>query len=115
MNTTTPLRQRMIEDMDLAGLKPRTKETYIYAVRRLAGHFRRAPDRITEEEVRAYLIEMKAKGAAQGTFKTNLHGIRFLFRNTLGSDWALFSKKRFVNPNKSVFPKLFPIRMSAAC
>ena len=115
MTHTTPLRQRMIEDMDLAGLRPSTQQTYILAVRKLAGRFRRSPDQITEKEVRAYLIEMKTQGAALGTFKTNFHGIRFLFRNTLECDWALFSKKRFASPNRSAFHKPFPIMMRAAC
>ena len=46
----TPLRLQMIEDMKSAGLAPRTQAVYIDAVRRLAGHYRRSPDRLTEEE-----------------------------------------------------------------
>ena len=37
----TPLRKRMIDDMTLAGLAPRTQDAYIRAVRGLAGHYRR--------------------------------------------------------------------------
>ncbi|MBF0587749.1 MAG: phage integrase N-terminal SAM-like domain-containing protein [Magnetococcales bacterium] len=42
MTKKTPLRERMIQDMELAGLTPRTQQTYIYAVRKLAAHYRRA-------------------------------------------------------------------------
>ena len=117
MMTTTisPLRKRMIEDMDLAGLKPSSQQTYLYAVKRLAAHYGRSPNRLSEEDVRVYIVGLQAKDIALGTFKTNLHGIRFLFRNTLGRDWDLFSKKRSDIPNRSGFPMLFPIRMPAAC
>ena len=50
----SPLRQRMIEDMTLAELAAGTQQHYIQAVRRLAAHYRRSPDQLTEEEVRTY-------------------------------------------------------------
>ncbi len=46
------LRQRMIGDMQLRGYSERTVESYVAAVRALAKHFGRSPDRISEEEVR---------------------------------------------------------------
>jgi len=52
----SPLRTRMIEDMKLAGLSPATQATYIDAVRKLAAHYRRSPDQLGEEEVRAYIL-----------------------------------------------------------
>ena len=95
------LRRRMIEDMTLAGLARRTQESYLYGVRGLAARYRRPPDQLTEEEVRSYLLELRERGAARGTFKTNHYGIRFLYMHTLGYDWALFGKKRSRNPGKS--------------
>jgi hypothetical protein len=50
----TPLRLRMIEDMTLAGLAAGTQAIYLQAVRRLAAHYRRSPDQLSEDEVRAY-------------------------------------------------------------
>jgi integrase/recombinase XerD len=40
---------RMIEDMKLSGLSPGTQATYIDAVRKLAAHYRRSPDQLSEE------------------------------------------------------------------
>ena len=58
----TPLRLQMIEDMKSAGLAPRTQTVYIDAVRRLAAHYRRSPDRLSEAEVRGYpMSEREAK------------------------------------------------------
>jgi hypothetical protein len=55
----SPLRMRMIEDMILSGLAAGTQATYIDAVRRLAAHYRRSPDRLSEEEVRAYILHLR--------------------------------------------------------
>ncbi len=43
----SPLRQRMIEDMTLAGLAAGTQERYIRAGRRLAAHYRRSPEQLS--------------------------------------------------------------------
>ena len=40
----TPLRQRMLEDMHLRKLEPKTQSTYVRAVRRLAEYLGRSPD-----------------------------------------------------------------------
>ena len=90
----TPLRMRMIEDMRAAGLTPGTRAVYLDGVRRLAAHYGRSPDLLSEEEVRAYLIGLRERGVALGTFKTNHGGIQFLYRQTLDRDWQLFGKKK---------------------
>jgi Phage integrase, N-terminal SAM-like domain len=90
----SPLRARMIEDMTLAGLAGGTQKIYIQAVRRLAAHYRRSPDQLSEEEVRAYLLGLRQGGAARGTFKTSQYGLRFLYCRTLDRVWALFGEKK---------------------
>ena len=101
----TTLRSRMIEDMTLAGLAPRTQEVYLQAVRRLAAHYRRSPDLLTEEEVRVYMLHLRdQRSVARGTFKTNHGGIRFLFHRTLDRDWPLFLKKESARLRSSVCP-----------
>ena len=101
----TPLRLRMIEDMKSAGLAPRTQTVYIDAVRRLAAHYRRSPDRLTEEEVRGYLLGLRDRGVALGSFKVYHGGIQFLYLRTLDRDWALFQKKEFARPSNCDFPR----------
>jgi hypothetical protein len=78
--TMTPLRNRMIEDMRLAGLADTTQKVYVQAVRNLAKHYRRSPDQLSEEEVRRYLLDVRDRGVARGTFyaypvKTDTHYI----------------------------------------
>src|SRR5580704_2241088 len=90
----TPLRLRMIEDTRTAGLASGTQALYLDAVRNLAAHYRRSPDELSEEEVRAYLLSLRERGVALGTFKTNHGGIQFLYRWTLDRDWPLFGGKK---------------------
>ena len=52
----TPLRQRMLEDMQLRGLSARTQECYVAAVRQLAEHFHTSPAHLTEEQLRQYFL-----------------------------------------------------------
>jgi len=105
----TELRRRMIEDLKLAGLSRSTQEAYVRSVRRLAEHFRLPPDRITERQLRDYLIHLRdVRGLAKGTFQQHFFGIKFFFVNTLGYDWPLLTKK------KSATPSVSACRMSEA-
>jgi integrase/recombinase XerD len=90
----SPLRTRMIEDMILAGLAEVTQQQYVRAVRRLAAECRRSPDQLGEEEVRRYLLDLRRRGAARGTFQLARAALRFLFCHTLGRAWALFGEKK---------------------
>ena len=66
----TPLRQRMLEDMQLRGLSARTQGCYVAAVRQLAEHFHTSPTQLTEEQLRQYFLylanEKQAVSALSG-------------------------------------------------
>ena len=111
----TPLRCRMIEDMTLAGLAPRSQAIYIKSVRRLAAHYRRSPDELSEAEVRSYLVKLRDRGVARGTFKVAHYAVQFLYQQTLGREWPLFSKKRFVCRSISGCRMPWPTTRSAIC
>jgi hypothetical protein len=84
----------MIEDMILAGLAEGTQKQYLRAVWQLAAYYRRAPDRLSEEEVRAYLLDLCQRGVARGTFQIAHFGLRFFYCHTLGRVWELFGEKK---------------------
>ena len=114
MASMTELRERMIADMTSAGLVPSTQERYIQAVRRLAAHYRRSPDQLSEAEVRSYLLDLRdRRGVAHGTFHPHHSGIQFLFVHTLDREWSLFSKKEFAHPSANVCPTCSPMPRSA--
>jgi len=92
----TPLRQRMLEDMQLRGLSARTQECYVAAVRQLAEHFHTSPDHLTEEELRQYFLYLaNEKKVARATATIALCGIRFFYEQTLKLPWTTL---RFVRP-----------------
>ena len=65
----TPLRWKMIDDMQAAGLAAETQTVYLRAVAALAAYYCRAPDQLSEAEVRAYLLHLRDhRGVAHGTF-----------------------------------------------
>lgn len=85
----TPLRERMLQDLQLAGLSERTQEAYMRAVRQLADHYRQPPDRLSEAQLRDYFLFLKNErqlGAA--SLRMAFYGISFFFRNTAPRDWA---------------------------
>lgn len=109
------LRKRMIEDMQLAGLAQPTQKAYIRAMRRLAGHFHLSPDRLTEGQVRDYIMYLRnVRGIAKGTFQHHFYAFKFFYINTLDYDWPLLTKKKFAIRIRSVFPTFAATRIAAA-
>lgn len=103
----TPLRQRMIEDMQLRGFSARTQECYVAAVRQLAAHFHTSPDRLTEEDLRQYFLYLATeKKVARATATIALCGIKFLYEHTLQQHWTTL---RFVRPPRE---KKLPVVLS---
>jgi len=91
----TELRQRMIECLQLRGLSARTQESYVRAVRQLAEHYHKAPDLISEEELRQYFLHLKnVKHYARNTTTIAICGIRFFFERTLEKEWTIFNLVR---------------------
>jgi len=84
----TTLRRQMIEEMQLRGYAPSTVEGYVHSVAQLARHYHRSPDKLTEDEVRRYLLHLKLdKNIARGSFSVVLGGLRFFYHKALGRDW----------------------------
>ncbi len=52
------LRDRMIEEMKLRNFSAATQKTYLYAVTRLAKYYGKAPDQLSKEEIRAFLVHL---------------------------------------------------------
>ena len=57
----TELRCRMMADMKLHGLAPGTQQVYLKSVERLARHFHRSPDRLSEQDLRDYFTYLAEK------------------------------------------------------
>jgi integrase/recombinase XerD len=97
----TPLRQRMIEDLQLRGLSAKTQDAYLRAVRQLAEHYRKSPDLVTEEELRLYFLYLKNdQHASPSAFRIALCGLKFFYERTLHREWATLDLARPVREKK---------------
>jgi integrase/recombinase XerD len=79
----SPLRQRMIDDMNMRRLSPKTQIGYIRAVTKLATYLKHSPAHATAEELRQFQIAMAEQGASNITINSTLSGLQFLFCKTL--------------------------------
>jgi len=78
----------MLEDMQLHGLAPGTQEVYAASIAKLANHYHRSPDLITEEELRQYFLDLTLrKKASRSTSTVDLCAIKFFFEKTLQRPW----------------------------
>jgi site-specific recombinase XerD len=83
MAEMSPLRRRMIEDMQVRNLSPVTQRCYVHAVAKFAQHFNRSPDRLGLEEVRAYQIHLTTTGISWAGFNVAVCALRFFYGVTL--------------------------------
>lgn len=105
----TALRQRMAEDLQLSGLASKTQDAYLRAVRQLAEHYGKPPDRISEEELRRYFLYLQnVRQVSPSTFRIALCGIKFFYRRTLRREWPILD---LVRPPRS---KKLPVVLSVA-
>ncbi len=91
----TPLRQRMIEAMQLRGRARRTQESDLGAVQHLAIHYGKSPDLLTEEHLRQYFLFLcNEKRLAPNTTNVALNGSKFFSTYTLHRPWPLRDRIR---------------------
>ena len=96
----TKLRTKMIEDMQLHGFSESTQKSYLRAVILLARHYKKAPELLTEDEIRKYFLYNKnVRRWSPSACGVAIGGIRFLFKHTLSRDWQVFGLVRPKRPN----------------
>ena len=81
---TTPLRQRLIEQMQIANLADTTRECYVREIRRLAEHYGQSPDRLDAEQIRAWIMILIERGLSPASVNVTIAAFKFFFRDTLG-------------------------------
>jgi len=96
----SPLRQRMIDDMILRKLKPRTQEAYIRSVKRLTRFLKRSPDTATAEDLRCFQLHMVTNGASSHIINVTITGLRFFFETTLENYEVLRKMSTVREPRK---------------
>jgi integrase/recombinase XerD len=79
----SPLRRRMIEDMTIRKLAPKTQESYVRTVRKFAAFLGRSPDTANLEDVRRFQLHLAENGAQAPLLNHTVSALRFFFRVTL--------------------------------
>ncbi len=98
------LKQRMREDMQLRGLSPHTQKEYLMRVTLFARYFRKLPDKLGEEEIRAYLLHLvNEKHASHAVLNMTYYALTFIFETTLKRPWEV---RKVPHPKK---PQRLPV------
>ena len=83
MDAVTPLRQRMIEDMNARKLCAGTQRGHIRGCKRFAAFLKRSPETAMAEDVRRFQLHLAEAGLSICNRNQIMTGLRFLFRVTL--------------------------------
>ena len=103
----SPLRQRMLEDMQLRKLAAKTQSTYVRAVKDLHKFLHASLVRADAEDLRRFQLHMATTGTSPTTINATLTGLRFFFGVTL-------ERPEVMNKTSSVFvERKLPVVLSA--
>lgn len=79
----SPLRQRLIDDMNMRHFSRETRRNYIRDVGRFATFLGRPPDTATAEDLRRFQVEQREAGVPVPTMNSVVSALRFFFTHTL--------------------------------
>ena len=82
----SPLRRRMIEDMAIRKLAPKTQHDYVQRVKDFAAFLGRSPATAKSEEVRRFRLHLASNGAGTPKINATVSALRFFFNVTLACD-----------------------------
>ena len=81
--STTPLRQRMVEDMAARNLGRHSRRSHLSSCERFAAFLERSPETATADDIRRFQLFLIESGASICNRNRIMTGVRFLFRVTL--------------------------------
>lgn len=83
------IRERMKQDLAMAGYAPGTREHYLRAAARFVRRFMRSPEEMGQEQLRVHVAELGASGMGASALKVHVAGLSFLYAKTLGRPWEV--------------------------
>lgn len=105
----TSLRERMRQDLQLAGLSEGSQQNYIRAVKQLAAHCRQPPDQVTEAQLRDFFLFLKNdKKLAPATLRVAYCGIKFFYTRTVPRRWVTLENLHI--PRQKLLPDVLSIQ-----
>ena len=86
----TPLRQRMLEDLQIRNYSPTTIRIYLHVIAEFARYFSKPPDQLEGQHIRCYrLFLIKEKRVSQSTYIQIVCALRFFYTHTLSRKIAI--------------------------
>ena len=79
----SPLRQRMLEDMAMRGLRQETQRNYLRSVRSFAAFLKRRPDTATPDDIRRFQVYQAESGVQPQSVNCSVSALRFFFTVTV--------------------------------
>src|SRR5437660_3382566 len=102
----SPLRRRMIEDMSIRKLSPKTQQGYIRTIKNFAVFLGRSPDKASFEDIRRFQLHLVSNGAGAPMLNQTVAALRFFFRVTL-KRYAIIEHTAFIHE-----PRKLPVVLS---
>ena len=96
----SPLRQRMIDDMTLRKLAPKTQAAYLRAVIKFTCFFGQSPELASPEDLRRFQLHLVETDVSPTTINATITGLRFFFATTLDRGDALAKMSTLHQPRK---------------
>src|ERR1700726_4383461 len=103
----SPLRQRMIEDMTIRKLAPKTQHDYLQRVKNFAVFLGRSPDTASFEDVRRYQLHLTMSGVGVPSINQTVSTLRFFFRITL-KRYTILEHTHFIREPRKLAVVLSP-------
>jgi site-specific recombinase XerD len=102
----TEMRRRMEEEVKLRGFSPRTQKAYVEWVSRFAAHYRRAPEKLGQEQVRAYLVYLlEDQKLSRSILVQALCALKFFYIHVLRRSCEV-KELRFPRQQKKKLPRV---------
>ena len=95
----TPLRQRVLDELQRRNYSPATARGYILAIKQFAEYFGKSPEQLGGDEIRQFeLYLLRERKLAPGTVEGRMSALRFLYKKVL--------KRRDIAYDDLIFPKV---------
>src|SRR6202171_2579969 len=91
----SPLRRRMIEDMTIRKLSPKTQQGYTLPIKTRAAFLGRSPDKASFEDIRRFQLHVAQSGVGTGAVNSTETALRLCFRVTL-TRYAIIKDNAFI-------------------
>jgi integrase/recombinase XerD len=86
----SPLRRRMIEDMQIRNMAAHTQRAYVEQVARFTRYFRKSPEHLGPTEIRTYLIHLsQERHLSASSIIVTVSALRFFYTVTLKRPWTV--------------------------